>query len=56
MFRNAEESDDYDDVWRSFIQRPEFINGIPVKETIDSKIFVKKEIKPFCKKSILQNY
>ena len=52
LLKNAEESDDYED--DSYYVESLF-TSIPVKETIDyiiQKIYVKKEIKPFCKKSI----
>ena len=52
LLKNAEESDDYEDV--SYNIKSLFMS-IPVKEMIDyiiQKIYVKKEIKPFCKKSI----
>ena len=52
MLKNAEESDDYEDV--SYDVESLF-TSIPVKETIDyiiQKIYVRKEIKLFCKKSI----
>ena len=52
LLKNAEESDDYEDV--SYNVKNLF-TSIPVKETIDyiiQKIYVRKEIKPFCKKSI----
>ena len=52
MLKNAEESDDYGDVWYNV---KNLFTSIPVKETIDyiiQKIYVRKEIKPFCKKSI----
>ena len=52
MLKNAEESDDYEDV--SYDVESLF-TSIPVKETIDciiQKIYVSKEIKLFCKKSI----
>ena len=51
LLKNVEESDDYKDV--SYDVESLF-TGIPVNETIDhiiQKICVKKEIKPFCKKS-----
>ena len=50
LLKNAEESDDYEDV--SYNVKSLFMS-IPVKEMIDyiiQKIYVKKEIKPFCKK------
>ena len=52
LLKNAEESEDYEDV--SYDVESLF-TSIPVRETIDyiiQKIYVKKEIKPFCKKSI----
>ena len=52
MLKNAEDSDDYEDV--SYDVESLF-TSISVKEAIDyiiQKIYVKKEIKPFCKKSI----
>ena len=52
LLKNAEESEDYEDV--SYDVESLF-TSITVKETIDyiiQKIYVKKEIKPFCKKSI----
>ena len=52
LLRNAEESDDYEDV--SYDVESSFTN-IPVKETIGyiiQKNYVKNEIKPFCKRSI----
>ena len=52
LLRNAEESDDYEHV--SYDVESLF-TSIPVKETIDNVIqknYIKKEIKPFCKKSI----
>ena len=48
MLRNAEESNDYEDV--SYDVESLF-TGIPVKETIGyiiEKVYVKKEAKPFC--------
>ena len=54
MLRNAEKSDDYEDV--SYDVKGLF-TSIPVKEMIDyiiQKNYVKKEIKPFCKKSIIK--
>ena len=59
LLRNAEESDDYEDVSYDVEHVSYDVEGlftsIPVKETIDfiiQKIYVKKEIKPFCKSSI----
>ena len=52
LLKNAEESDDYEDVSYDV---ENLFTSIPVKETIDyiiQKIYVRKEIKPFCKKSI----
>ena len=52
MLRNAEESDDYEDVSNE-VESP--FTNIPVKETIGyiiQKNYVKNEIKPFCKRSI----
>ena len=52
LLRNAEESDDYEDVSNEV--ESSFTN-IPVKETIGyiiQKNHVKNEIKPFCKRSI----
>ena len=52
FLRKAEESDDYEDV---SCAAESLLKSIPVKETIDyiiPKIYVKKEIKPPCKKSI----
>ena len=51
MLWNAKESDDYEDVSYGV---DSLFTSIPVKETIAyiiQKIYVKKEIKPFCKKS-----
>ena len=48
LLRNAEESDDYEDVSYDI---ETLFTRIPVKETIDyiiKKFYVKKEIKPFC--------
>ena len=52
LLKNAEESDNYEDVSYDI---KNLFTSIPVKETIDyiiQKIYVRKEIKPFCKKSI----
>ena len=52
LLRNAEESEDYEDVSYDV---ENFITSIQVKEMIDYKIqklYVKKAINPFCKKSI----
>ena len=52
MLKNTEESDDYEDVSYDV---ENLFTSIPVKETIDyiiEKKYVRKEIKPFCKKSI----
>ena len=52
LLKNAEESDDYED---DSYDVESLFTSIPVKETIDyiiPKIYVKKEIKPFFKKSI----
>ena len=51
MLRNTEGSDDYEDVPHDV---ESLFTSIPIKETIDYIIktfHVKKEIKPFCKKS-----
>ena len=51
---HAEESDDHEDV--SYDVESLF-TSIPVKETINyiiQKNYIKKEIKPFCKKSIFK--
>ena len=53
LLRNAEESDYYEHV--SYDVESLF-TSIPVKETIDyviQKNYIKKEIKPFCKKSLI---
>ena len=50
LLKNAEESDNYEDVSYDI---KNLFTSIPVKETIDyiiQKIYVRKEIKPFCKK------
>ena len=55
LLKNAEESDDYEDV--SYDVESLF-TSIPVKEAIDyiiQKMYVKKEIKPFCTKSSFIN-
>ena len=55
MLRNAEESDDYEDI--SYKDQSLF-TSIPAKETIDYIIqenYIKKETKPFCKSLFLQN-
>ena len=52
LLENAEESDDYED---SLYNVKSLFNSIPVKKTISyviQKNYVKKEIEPFCKKSI----
>ena len=52
LLKNAEESDDYEDVLYNV---KGLFNSILGKETISyviQKIYVKKEIEPFCKKSI----
>ena len=52
LLRNAEESDDYEDVSNEVESS---FSNIPVKETIGyiiQKNYVKNEIKPFCKRSI----
>ena len=52
LLKNAEESDHYEDVSYNV---ESLFTSIPVKETIDyiiQKNYVKKEIKPLCKKSI----
>ena len=52
LLKNTEESDDYEDVSYDV---ENLFTSIPVKETIDyiiEKNYVRKEIKPFCKKSI----
>ena len=52
LLKNAEETNDYEDVSYDV---ENLFTSIPVKETIDyiiQKIYVRKEIKPFCKKSI----
>ena len=50
LLKNAEESDDYEDVSYDV---ENLFTSIPVKETINyiiQKIYVRKETKPFCKK------
>ena len=52
FIKNAEESDDYEGVSYDI---ESLFTSIPIKEKIEyiiKKIYVKKEIKPFCKKSI----
>ena len=52
MLKNGEGSDDSEDVSYNV---ESLLTSIPVKETIDyinQKIYGKKEITPFCKKSI----
>ena len=52
LLKNAEESDDYEDVSYNV---ESLFTTIPVKETIEytiQKNYVRKEIKPFCEKSI----
>ena len=52
LLENAEESDDYEDILYNV---KSLFNSIPVKKTISyviQKSYVKKEIEPFCKKSI----
>ena len=52
MLRNAGESGDYEDV---SYDAESLFTSIPVKEMFDyitQKIYVKKEIKPFCKNSV----
>ena len=52
MLRNAEESDKHEDV---SYDAESLFTSIPVKEMFDyiiQKIYVKKEIKPFCKKPV----